>query len=76
MEENWKEQALRLAAEKKALEVALHQARGALGYPVPHDTPESDVRCGLCESKARRIIEEEAKVIALCEAVRIVAGAR
>jgi hypothetical protein len=73
---DWKAQALELGAEKKELEIKLHQARGALGYPVPHDVPESDIRCGLCEEKKKRIIEAEAQVFALCKAIKIVAETR
>jgi hypothetical protein len=58
------------------LEIQLHQARGALGYPVPGHIPEGDMKCGLCEDKRRRIIEADAQVSALCEAIRLIASAQ
>jgi len=65
-------------AEKriKELETKLHQAMGAMGYPVPGDIPEGDYHCGLCESKARRMIELEAHKVALLEVIRIMTAER
>lgn len=71
MEENYKDQAFRLASEKKELETKLYQALGAMGYPVPGDIPEGNYRCGLCESKAKRMIELEAHKTALVEVIKI-----
>jgi hypothetical protein len=60
----------------KELETQLHQARGALGYPVPGDIPEGDIRCSLCQSKEKRIVETEAQRHALYQVVKILAEAR
>jgi len=36
--------------ELTALRQHLHEALGALGYPVPGDTPQGRYKCGLCEA--------------------------
>lgn len=61
----------KLKEEIRGLEIQLHQARGALGYPVPGDIPEGDFKCGLCEAKAKRILEAEAKIHTLFQVVRL-----
>lgn len=33
----------------------LDQALGALGYPVPGNTPSGKYKCGLCEAKNKEI---------------------
>lgn len=60
-----------LEGEYKALEVRLYQAMGALGHPIPGNIPEGNFTCGLCEAKARRMIELEAHKVALVEVIRI-----
>jgi hypothetical protein len=40
------------------------------------DVPEGDIKCGLCQSKEKRIIETEAQRYALYQVVKILAEAR
>lgn len=65
-----------MAKKIKDLEIQLHQAMGALGYPVPEDIPESNLKCGLCSSKEKRIIETEAQKHTLYQVIRIISEAR
>lgn len=37
--------------------IKYYQAMGALGYPVPSTTPESDLKCGQCEGKLTRNLQ-------------------
>lgn len=53
-----------------------HQAMGALGYPVPGDIPAGEMKCGLCESKQRRISEADARINTLYQVVKIHAECR
>jgi hypothetical protein len=76
-ETDWKAQALRLATRNKDLEEKLWQATGALGYPVPgHIKETGEYKCGLCESKAKIIVEVEAQRYALYQVIKILAETR
>ena len=66
----------KIEEEKKYLEIQLHQARGALGFPVPGDIPEGDIKCGLCQAKEKRIIEAEASRYSLYQVIKIFAQER
>ena len=46
-----------LQSQIDSLTTKLHQAMGALGFPVPGDIPESNLKCGLCASKERSLFE-------------------
>lgn len=54
-----------LRAKIKELEINLHQAMGALGYPVPGDIPEGKYRCGMCAVKNTSIERLETEVFIL-----------
>lgn len=49
----------------KEMEIKYYQAMGALGYPVPSEIPEGNMRCGLCEAKVMEIVrlKEESKTL-------------
>lgn len=50
------------ADEIYALKTKLHQAEGALGYPVPGDIPEGTYKCGLCDAKNREIMRYKVEI--------------
>jgi hypothetical protein len=46
-----------LNEELERLRIENWQLKGALGYPMPGNVPESDFKCGLCEAKEREVLE-------------------
>ncbi len=60
----------------KVLEIQLHQARGALGFPVPGNIPESDIKCGLCANKEKDYVRVSIEKKTLWEAFRLLAESR
>jgi hypothetical protein len=65
-----------LKEESEMWRVKYHQAMGALGYPVPGDIPCGEIKCGLCEAKAKDITKSEVRVHTLYQVVKILAETR
>lgn len=57
----------------KQLEVRLNQAMGALGFTVPGDTPETDLRCGLCKHKEEDFKKSQIELQTAWKAFRMLA---
>lgn len=60
----------------KLLEVRLNQALGALGFPVPDGTPESNLKCQNCADKETDFKRSMIQQKTLWEAFRLLAETR
>jgi hypothetical protein len=66
----------RISKENIELQLRLHQAMGALGYPVPGHVPESDLKCGMCSSKEKDYQEKKIELSTMISAFKMLAESR